>query len=242
MSDASRVVKLPSLESSEGAPTRLGIMGGTFDPIHYGHLAVAEQAREALQLDLVLFMPAGSPAFKQDALVSDAEDRYAMTVLATAANPAFYASRFDIDRPGVTNPFHTRRARRAHYPDSVELFFITGADAILDLLTWHDAADMARLATFIAATRPGYDIVQAQRRVESSGVGFDVRYIEIPALAISSTNIRERVREGKSVRYLTSESVMGYIRKNGLYRAGRDDSGGLPSGEGEQHGRYVPGR
>ncbi len=237
MSDASRAVKLPSLDPAAGRSMRLGIMGGTFDPIHYGHLAVAEQAREALRLDLVLFMPAGSPAFKQDARVSDAEDRYAMTVLATAANPAFYASRFEIDRPGVTYTVDTLRALRAHYPVSVELFFITGADAILDLLTWHDAADMARLATFIAATRPGYDIVQAQRRVEASGVGFDVRYIEIPALAISSTNIRDRVRGGKSVRYLTSESVIGYIQKNGLYRPGPDAFGTDALEEGEQHGR-----
>ncbi|MDM8301288.1 nicotinate-nucleotide adenylyltransferase [Collinsella tanakaei] len=208
---------LPELGADPSREYRLGIMGGTFDPIHYGHLVTAEQAREALQLDLVLFMPAGQPAFKQDQEVSDAEDRYAMTVLATAANPAFDASRFEIDRDGITYTIDTLRALRRNYPDNVKLFFITGADAILDLVTWHDAAAMAELATFIAATRPGYDIDQARQRVAASGVPFDVRYIEIPALAISSTNIRERVSRAKSVRYLTSESVIGYIRKNGLY-------------------------
>lgn len=208
---------LPELGADASREYRLGIMGGTFDPIHYGHLVTAEQAREALELDLVLFMPAGRPAFKLDEDVSDAEDRYAMTILATAANSAFDASRFEIDREGVTYTIDTLRALRAYYPDNVKLFFITGADAILDLATWHDAEGMAKLATFIAATRPGYDIDQARARLANSGVAFDVRYIEIPALAISSTNIRERVRRGKSVRYLTSESVIGYIRKNGLY-------------------------
>ena len=208
---------LPELGADASREYRLGIMGGTFDPIHYGHLVTAEQAREALDLDLVLFMPAGRPAFKLDEDVSDAEDRYAMTILATAANSAFDASRFEIDREGVTYTIDTLRALRKYYPDNVKLFFITGADAILDLATWHDAEGMAKLATFIAATRPGYDIDQARARLTNSGVAFDVRYIEIPALAISSTNIRERVSRGKSVRYLTSESVIGYIRKNGLY-------------------------
>ena len=190
---AAAPLHLPELGADASREYRLGIMGGTFDPIHYGHLVTAEQAREALELDLVLFMPAGRPAFKLDEDVSDAE------------------------REGVTYTIDTLRALRAYYPDNVKLFFITGADAILDLATWHDAEGMAELATFIAATRPGYDIDQARARLANSGVAFDVRYIEIPALAISSTNIRERVSRGKSVRYLTSESVIGYIRKNGLY-------------------------
>ena len=209
--------RLPELGADWSHEYRLGIMGGTFDPIHYGHLVTAEQAREALALDLVLFMPAGNPAFKQDRPVTDAEDRYAMTVLATAANPSFYASRFEIDRSGVTYTAETLKLLRAHYPDNVKLYFITGADAIIDIVTWHDASSIASLATLIAATRPGYDISQAQARIAQSGLDFDVRYIQIPALAISSTNIRDRVRLGKSVRYLTSESVIGYMRKNRLY-------------------------
>lgn len=211
---------LPALGQDPSREYRLGIMGGTFDPIHYGHLVTAEQAREALDLDLVLFMPAGSPAFKQGGSVTDSEQRYAMTLLATAANPAFDASRFEIDRPGVTYTIDTLEALRAFYPDNVKLFFITGADAILDIMSWHAAERMASLATFIAATRPGYDINQACSRIEQSGIPFDVSYIEIPALAISSTNIRDRIRMGKSVRYLTSESVIGYIRKNNLYKDG----------------------
>ena len=210
--------QLPELGQDPGREYRLGIMGGTFDPIHYGHLVTAEQAREALALDLVLFMPAGSPAFKQDRDVTSPEDRYAMTVLATAANPSFYASRFEIDRPGVTYTVDTLKALRSAYPENVHLYFITGADAIIDIVTWHDATEIASLATLIAATRPGYDIRQAQARIAASGIDFDVRYIQIPALAISSTNIRDRVRLGKSVRYLTSESVMGYVNKNRLYR------------------------
>ncbi len=208
---------VPDFMHDQNRMYRLGIMGGTFDPIHYGHLVTAEQAREALNLDAVLFMPAGTPAFKRDQRVSSAEDRYAMTVLATAANEAFYTSRLEIDREGVTYTVDTLRYLCDYYPDTVRLYFITGADAILDIVSWHDAEQIAELATLIAATRPGYDISQARERIEASGYPFDVRYIEIPALAISSTNIRQRVALGKSVRYLTSESVIGYIRKNGLY-------------------------
>ena len=207
-------IGLPELPIKEGKEFRLGIMGGTFDPIHYGHLVTAEQARESLDLDAVLFMPAGSPAFKLDKPVTPAEDRYAMTVLATAANPAFLASRFEIDRPGVTYTLH---ALRDFYPPQVKPYFITGADAIIDIVTWHDAERIAELATFIAATRPGFDIDTARARIKESGLPFDVRYIQIPALAISSTNIRKRVARGMSVRYLTSESVLGYIRKRSLY-------------------------
>lgn len=212
---------LPEIGEDPHRTYRLGIMGGTFDPIHYGHLVTAEQAREALDLDLVLFLPAGAPAFKLNQKVSSPEDRYAMTVLATAANEAFYTSRLEIDRGGVTYTVDTLNYLRERYPRNVKLYFITGADAILDIVSWHDAGQIAELATLIAATRPGYDISQAHERIEASGFPFDVRYIEIPALAISSTNIRQRVALGKSIRYLTSESVIGYIRKNRLYR--RDD-------------------
>ena len=127
------------------------------------------------------------------------------------------ASRFEIDRPGVTYTADTLHALRDFYPPQVKLYFITGADAIIDIVTWHDAERIAELATFIAATRPGFDIDTARARIKESGLPFDVRYIQIPALAISSTNIRKRVARGMSVRYLTSESVLGYIRKRGLY-------------------------
>lgn len=208
---------LPELGQDPDREYRLGIMGGTFDPIHYGHLAAAEWAREALDLDVVIFMPAGEPAFKLNKKVTPAEDRYAMTVLATAANPSFLASRFEIDREGVTYTADTLKALKEYYPSNVKLFFITGADAILDIVSWHHAEDIADLATLIAATRPGYDIEQAKERISASHIDFDVRYIQIPMLSVSSTNIRERVAESKSVRYLTTESVIGYIQKNALY-------------------------
>lgn len=216
---------LPLIPLDESRTYRLGIMGGTFDPIHFGHLVTAEQAREALNLDLVLFMPAGAPAFKLDRAVSSPEDRYAMTVLATAAHESFYPCRLEIDRPGITYTVDTLRLLRDFYPDNVKLYFITGADAILDIVSWHDAEQIAELATLIAATRPGYDISQARARIDASHVPFDVRYIEIPALAISSSNIRERVEVGKSVRYLTLESVIGYIRKNHLYQRDVNEEG-----------------
>ena len=156
-------IGLPELPLEDGQEFRLGIMGGTFDPIHYGHLVTAEQARESLDLDAVLFMPAGSPAFKLDKPVTPAEDRYAMTVLATAANPAFLASRFEIDRPGVTYTADTLHALRDFYPPQVKLYFITGADAIIDIVTWHNASEIAELATFIAATRPGLTSIRPGR-------------------------------------------------------------------------------
>lgn len=218
--DGLKTQALPVVGEDPNRTYRLGIMGGTFDPIHYGHLVTAEQAREALNLDLVLFMPAGAPAFKLDQRVSSPEDRYAMTLLATSANERFYTSRLEIDREGITYTVDTLKSLRAHYPDNVKLYFITGADAILDIVSWRDAEHLAKLATLIAATRPGYDISQAHERIEASGFPFDVRYIEIPALAISSTNIRQRVALGRSIRYLTSESVIGYIRKNHLYQSG----------------------
>ena len=152
---------LPRLGSDPERTYRLGIMGGTFDPIHNGHLVAAEQAFDDLGLDLVVFMPAGRPAFKLDKKVTSGEDRYAMTLLATSDNPHFTASRFEIDREGVTYTADTLRLLHGLYPDNVRFYFITGADAIADIVTWRDAADIARLARIVAATRPGYDLSNA---------------------------------------------------------------------------------
>ena len=208
---------LPFLGSDPARTYRLGIMGGTFDPIHNGHLVAAEQAFDDLGLDLVVFMPAGRPAFKLDKKVTSGEDRYAMTLLATSDNPHFTASRFEIDREGVTYTADTLRLLHGIYPDNVRFYFITGADAIADIVTWRDAADIARLARIVAATRPGYDLSHAQKVIEESGLPFDVTYLEIPALAISSTYLRMRAELGQSLRYLTPDTVTGYIRKHGLY-------------------------
>ena len=208
---------LPRLGDDASRTYRLGIMGGTFDPIHNGHLVAAQQALGDLGLDIVVFMPAGSPAFKQDRRVSSAEERYAMTLLATADNPSFAVSRYEIDREGITYTADTLAGLRELYPDNVELYFITGADAILDILKWRDARRIARLARLVAATRPGYDLDAVTDVIFESGIDFDVTYLEVPALAISSSHLRERCAAGQSLSYLTPNTVVGYIAKRGLY-------------------------
>jgi nicotinate-nucleotide adenylyltransferase len=210
---------LPQLGQNPARTYRLGIMGGTFDPIHNGHLVAAEAAFDRLDLDVVVFMPAGSPAFKQDKKVTSSEDRYAMTLLATSDNPHFVASRFEVDREGITYTAETLRRLRAIYPDNVEFYFITGADAIAEVVTWRDAATIAELAHLVGATRPGYDLSCAQRAFDDAPYEFDVTYLSIPALAISSSYLRERVGSGQSLRYLTPDSVTGYIHKRHLYGA-----------------------
>jgi nicotinate-nucleotide adenylyltransferase len=197
---------------------RLGIMGGTFDPIHFGHLVTAEEALVQFNLDRVLFMPTGHPALKSKERVTPAEDRYLMTVVATAANPDFDVSRMEVDRPGLTFTIDTLLTLRDEYGPSTELFFITGADAVWEIVGWKDAEKIAGLATFIAATRPGYDLQAARSAHEAQATGFRIEYISVPALAISSTDLRERVSQRRATRYLTPESVAAYIEKRGLYR------------------------
>ncbi len=214
---AERWSDLPLLGQDESRTYRLGIMGGTFDPIHYGHLVAAEQAFDDLDLDVVVFMPAGSPAFKQDKHVTSSEDRFAMTLLATSDNAHFLASRFEVDRKGITYTADTLELLRDFYPENVELYFITGADAICDVVRWKDADRIAACAKLVGATRPGYDLVHAREIIESAPYDFDVTYLEIPALAISSSYLRLRVEAGQSLRYLTPNQVAGYIHKHALY-------------------------
>ena len=215
--DPNTLGDLPRLGDDASRTYRLGIMGGTFDPIHNGHLVAADQARCDLGLDTVVFMPAGRPVFKEGKGVSSSDDRYAMTLLATSANPNFAVSRMEIDRGGLTYTVDTLERLRDIYPDNVELYFITGADAVLDIVSWHKAERIASLATLVAATRPGYNLDHVFDVLGSSGIDFDVIYLEVPALAISSSYLRDRVRSGLSLRYLTSDSVDGYIAKRGLY-------------------------
>jgi nicotinate-nucleotide adenylyltransferase len=196
-------------------------MGGTFDPIHYGHLVTAEEALVQFNLDTVVFMPTGIPATKTHEVLTSAEDRYLMTVLATASNPDFDVSRMEVDRPGVTYTVDTLKALRDSHGPGTELFFITGADAVLEIVSWKDAATVAGMVTFIAATRPGHDLAAAKLAHEAAGTGFAIEYIEVPALSISSTDIRRRLAERRPVRYLTPESVATYIAKHGLYRDAR---------------------
>jgi nicotinate-nucleotide adenylyltransferase len=194
---------------------RLGVMGGTFDPIHYGHLVTAEEALVQFALDEVVFVPTGKPWMKEGRDVSPAEDRYLMTVIATASNPRFRVSRVEVEREGPTYTVETLRALGAENPDA-ELYFITGADATLEILEWKDSDEVLSLAHFIAATRPGYDLTRFEASAQARNA--NVREMNIPALAISSTDVRRRVREGRPIRYLVPEGVKSYVEKAGLYR------------------------
>ncbi|PKQ19790.1 MAG: nicotinic acid mononucleotide adenylyltransferase [Actinobacteria bacterium HGW-Actinobacteria-6] len=198
---------------------RLGIMGGTFDPIHYGHLVTAEEALVQFNLDKVVFMPTGMPVRKTHRMVTSAEHRYLMTVIATASNPDFEVSRLEIDRPGLTYTVDSIKALRDLHGSQVELYFITGADAVWDILTWKESASLAGACTFIAATRPGFDL---GRFAEERERGILIETMEVPALAISSTDIRSRFSERRPVRYLLPESVAAYIEKNRLYADGAE--------------------
>jgi nicotinate-nucleotide adenylyltransferase len=191
-------------------------MGGTFDPTHHGHLLTAEEARWQFELDEVVFVPTGRPWMKEDREVSPAQDRYLMVVIATSANPRFSVSRLEIEREGPTYTVDTLRSLRDQYAEDVELFFITGADAMLEIFQWKDPEEAFALAHFIAATRPGYDLAAFERGAPTEHP--KVTVMPIPALAISSSDIRERVRKGQPIRYLVPEGVQTYIEKAGLYR------------------------
>lgn len=195
---------------------RLGVMGGTFDPIHHGHLVTADEAFWQFGLDEVVFVPTGRPWMKDHPQVSPAEDRYLMTVIATSPNPHFEVSRLEIDRAGETYAVDTLAALREEHGADTELFFITGADAILEIFHWKDPEEVLSLAHFIAATRPGYDIARFEAEAPTAHPKISV--MSVPALAISSSGIRDRVKEGRPIRYLVPEGVVTYIDKAGLYR------------------------
>ncbi len=185
-------------------------MGGTFDPIHHGHLVAASEVAQSFDLDEVLFVPTGMPYQKSD--VTESEHRYLMTVIATAANPRFSVSRVDIDRTGPTYTIDTLRDLRAQHPDA-DLYFISGADAITQILDWKDVDELWSLAHFVAVTRPGHVLT-------ISGLPrSDVSLLEVPALAISSTDCRSRVSRGFPVWYLVPDGVVQYISKHHLYRS-----------------------
>ncbi|HEY8373475.1 MAG TPA: nicotinate-nucleotide adenylyltransferase [Pseudonocardiaceae bacterium] len=187
------------------------MMGGTFDPVHHGHLVAASEVQARFHLDEVIFVPTGQPWQKTHHEVSPAEDRYLMTVIATASNPRFSVSRVDIDRGGPTYTIDTLTDLRRQYPDD-ELFFITGADALAQILSWHRADELFTLAHFIGVTRPGYDL--RDHHLPRGAVSL----VEVPAMAISSTDCRRRVAEGLPVWYLVPDGVVQYISKRKLYR------------------------
>jgi nicotinate-nucleotide adenylyltransferase len=216
---------------------RIGVMGGTFDPIHNGHLVAASEVAHRFNLDEVIFVPTGrpwqklgdEPESKKDVgrSVSPAEDRYLMTVIATASNPRFTVSRVDIERNGDTYTVDTLRDLRKVHPEA-ELFFITGADALESILSWQHWEELFELAHFIGVSRPGYELHVAHLAKHLEKLPEDtLQMLEIPALAISSTECRARAARGRPVWYLVPDGVVQYIAKRKLYRAPRASSPGV---------------
>lgn len=198
------------------APTRyrLGVMGGTFDPIHHGHLVAASEVAARFNLHEVVFVPTGIPWQKKSQKVSSGEDRYLMTVIATASNPRFSVSRVDIDRPGETYTVDTLRDLRAERGPDVDLLFITGADALRAILTWRGADELFDLAHFVGVSRPGVSLHPSDIAHLPMG---KVTLLEVPALSISSTDCRARVSVGQPIWYLVPDGIVQYIAKRGLY-------------------------
>jgi len=196
--------------SDEPRRPRIGVMGGTFDPIHHGHLVAASEVAQSFDLDEVIFVPTGQPSYKD--VVTPAEHRYLMTVIATASNPRFTVSRVDIDRSKATYTIDTLHDIRRQRPEA-DLFFITGADAVAQILSWRDVDELWELAHFVAVSRPGH-VLSVSGLPEQH-----VSLLEVPALAISSTDCRSRVRRGFPVWYLVPDGVVQYISKHHLYRS-----------------------
>ena len=197
---------------SQGRRRRIGIMGGTFDPIHHGHLVAASEVLSVFNLDEVIFVPTGNQPYKQDRDVTLAEHRYLMAVVATASNPRFSVSRVDIEREGATYTIDTLRDLRRVYPDA-DFFFITGADVLPQILGWKNSDALWSMAHFVGVTRPGHQLDTAGLPPEG------ITLMEIPAMAISSTDCRNRVRSGIQPWYLVPDGVVQYIAKYRLYRA-----------------------
>ena len=198
---------------------RVGIMGGTFDPIHFGHLVIAEQIRCEYNLEKVLFVPAGIPPHKSDLKVSESKHRYFMTLLATITNPYFEVSKIEMDNDEISYTINTIKKLKEIYQKDTELYFITGADAFCELDTWKNVGELLGLANFIAATRPGLDTDYVDDKINELQANYDayIRRVNVPALAISSTDIRNKVKEHQSIKYLLPESVEYYIYKHNLY-------------------------
>ncbi|MDS1272580.1 nicotinate-nucleotide adenylyltransferase [Lipingzhangella sp. LS1_29] len=190
-------------------------MGGTFDPIHHGHLVAGSEVAHLFGLDEVVFVPTGQPWQKQGKQVTPAEHRYLMTVIATASNPRFGVSRIEMDRSGPTYTIDTLRELRASYGSDIDLYFITGADALGAILGWRDAEELFELAHFVGCNRPGH-------KLSDPGLpDGKVSLVEIPALAISSSECRSRVSAGEPIWYLVPDGIVQYINKTGLYREPR---------------------
>lgn len=201
---------------------RFGIMGGSFDPIHYGHLMLAEQIRTQFHLDKVYFVPVGNAPHKKAGQMTDKLHRYEMTVLATMTNPGFSVSRIEIDSDTVSYTINTIKKLKEQIGEEDKLYFITGADALIELETWKSYEELLGICKFIAATRPGIDRSKLELKIQDLKERYDadISITTVPALAISSTDIRSRVETGQSIRYLLPESVEHYIHKKDLYKKG----------------------
>ncbi|MFO8081984.1 MAG: nicotinate-nucleotide adenylyltransferase [Armatimonadota bacterium] len=195
---------------------RLAVMGGTFDPIHYAHLLIADDVRRRFKLPQILFMPSGSPPHKKDYEVTSAEDRYIMAVLATSGNPDFAVSRLELDRSGPSYTIDTIRQLKAKIGPQAQVSWVTGADAVLEMLTWHQPDAILDEAEILAVPRPGFDLDRLDETLGAERAS-KITVIDAPLAEISSTMIRERVRAGESIRYLTPRHVIDYIEKRGLY-------------------------
>lgn len=204
-----------------GAPegiSRVAVMGGTFDPIHHGHLFAADEVADRLGLPQVIFMPSRQPPHKHRPDLSPAEDRYLMVALAIAGNPRFSVSRLELDREGPSYTIETIRESRRRMGSSVDIFFIIGADAVLEIMTWHEADAVLDECCVVAMHRPGYDLAEVQRVLGPERAA-KIRPLELQTLDISATELRQRVARGQSLRYLTPDPVVDYIRKRHLYEA-----------------------
>ncbi|ADU52281.1 nicotinate (nicotinamide) nucleotide adenylyltransferase [Thermaerobacter marianensis DSM 12885] len=217
----------------DGRPLQLGVLGGTFDPIHIGHLVAAEAARTHFRLDRVLFVPAGRPPHKDPAAVSDAEHRYRMTVLATAGNPYFYTTRLELDREGPSYTIDTLRQLSAMAGPEATVYFIAGADSVVTLPSWRGGLGLLDACQLIVVTRPGLPGEALQRFLDSLPAARRARVhlLPIPEIGISSTDLRERVAAGRSIRYLVPAAVEDYVHKYGLYRPRGAGAGSERAGE-----------
>jgi len=223
LADNKKIANKKIIRLREERYTKIGIMGGTFNPIHYGHLVTAEEALKQFNLDKVIFIPTGMPPHKISGILASAEDRYLMTVIATASNKDFFVSRIEIDREGKSYTIDTLHELKRIFGENVTLYFITGADAILEILYWKNTNEITHLCKFIAATRPGYDISKIEelkKKLFKNMKDFkeNIFLMEIPALAISSTDIRRRIKSSRPINYLLPEGVCNYLLKHELYK------------------------
>lgn len=198
---------------------KFGVLGGTFNPIHYGHLLMAEQAREALKIGKIVFMPSGYPPHKDLKTVVSADDRMKMVEMAIHSNENFLASTIELDREGKSYTVDTLRELKAEYGQDTELFFIIGADVLIDLPNWRSIREVVKLCKFAAMQRPGFkkEEFNEQKRLLEEEYGAEIEVIDMPLIDISSTDIRNRLAEAKSIKYMLPENVIEYIEKEGLY-------------------------